>query len=142
MVFAQIINQVCTNILEFDTEERAKSFADNIVKLEDGFGIGDNYIDNKWSKHQETTEEKIKKIDNLLTDIDKQGVTRHLENQIEASGTYETIYESTRNLIDKKRELRLQREELMSKLNEEIVVISKENNDSEITLEDEEIIAE
>lgn len=60
----------------------------------------------------ELTQEKIDEIDAELATIDSQGVTRHLENQIEASGTYATLYKSTKDLIDRKNELRAEREEL------------------------------
>lgn len=56
---------------------------------------------------------RVKEIDEELASIDSQGVTRHLENQIEASGTYDTIYESTRKLIDRKNELREERKTLI-----------------------------
>ena len=56
---------------------------------------------------------EIEKIDEELKQIDNEGVNRHLENQIEASNTYDTIYESTRKLIDRKNELREQRKLLM-----------------------------
>ena len=62
---------------------------------------------------QEIIEDRIKDIDLELASIDAQGVTRHLENQIEASGTYDTIYESTRKLIDRKNELREERKSLV-----------------------------
>lgn len=60
----------------------------------------------------ELTQEKIDEIDAELATIDSQGVTRHLENQIEASGTYATLYKSTKDLIDRKNELRAEREKL------------------------------
>ena len=62
---------------------------------------------------QEIIEDRIKDIDLELASIDAQGVTRHLENQIEASETYNTIYESTRKLIDRKNELREERKSLV-----------------------------
>ena len=62
---------------------------------------------------KQLNEEKIAEIDEELASIDSQGVTRHLENQIEASGTYDTIYESTRELIDRKNELREERKTLI-----------------------------
>ena len=139
MVFAEIKNQICTNILQFDTEERAKSFGDNIVKLEEGFGIGDTYVNGVWSKPIETIEQRIEEIDKQLSDIDKQGVTRHLENQIEASGTYETIYETTRRLIDIKNELRLERKELSKQIQ---VTENTTEYPSDFVSEDEEIVVE
>ena len=57
MIFAKIENDICINILEFDTEEKAHNFDENLVKLEDGFGIGDLYKDGAWEKHQKTEEE-------------------------------------------------------------------------------------
>ena len=62
---------------------------------------------------EELNQEKIAEIDAELDAIDSQGVTRHLENQIEASGTYDTIYKSTRELIDRKNELREERKTLI-----------------------------
>lgn len=64
----------------------------------------------------ELTQEKIDKIDAELAEIDSQGVTRHLENQIEASGTYKTLYKTTKELIDRKNELRAEREKLKEEL--------------------------
>jgi hypothetical protein len=64
----------------------------------------------------ELTQEKIDEIDAELAEIDSQGVTRHLENQIEASGTYATLYKSTKELIDRKNELRAEREKLKEEL--------------------------
>lgn len=61
----------------------------------------------------ETPKSRLELIDEELAYIDSQGVTRHLENQIEASGTYNTIYESTRKLIDRKNELREERKTLI-----------------------------
>ena len=62
---------------------------------------------------EELNKERIAEIDTELISIDSQGVNRHLENQIEASGTYDTIYESTRKLIDRKNELREERKSLI-----------------------------
>lgn len=62
---------------------------------------------------EELDKERVAEIDAELDAIDSQGVTRHLENQIEASGTYDTIYESTRKLIDRKNELREERKALI-----------------------------
>lgn len=64
----------------------------------------------------ELTQEKIDEIDAELATIDSQGVTRHLENQVEASGTYATLYKSTKDLIDRKNELRAEREKLKEEL--------------------------
>lgn len=60
----------------------------------------------------ELAQEKIDEIDAELAKIDNQGVTRHLENQIQATGTYASLYKSTKDLIDRKNELRAEREEL------------------------------
>ena len=65
---------------------------------------------------EELTQEKINVIDAELAEIDSQGVTRHLENQVEASGTYATLYKSTKDLIDRKNELRAEREKLKEEL--------------------------
>lgn len=62
---------------------------------------------------EEIAKERIREIDSELAQIDSKGVTRHLENQVEASGTYDTIYESTRKLIDRKNELRTERKTLV-----------------------------
>ena len=62
---------------------------------------------------EELKQEKIAEIDRELSDIDAQGVTRHLENIVEASGLYDTLYETTKALIDRKNELRLQRKTLL-----------------------------
>ena len=64
----------------------------------------------------ELAQEKIDAIDAELKHIDSEGVTRHLENQIEASGTYATLYKSTKDLIDRKNELRAEREKLKEEL--------------------------
>lgn len=64
----------------------------------------------------ELTQEKIDEIDAELATIDSQGVTRHLENQIEASGTYATLYKTTKELIDRKNELRAERQKLKEEL--------------------------
>jgi hypothetical protein len=62
---------------------------------------------------EEIKQEKITEIDRELSDIDAQGVTRHLENIVEASGSYDTLYETTKALIDRKNELREQRKTLL-----------------------------
>lgn len=64
----------------------------------------------------ELAQKRIDKIDAELKQIDSEGVTRHLENQIEASGTYETLYKTTKELIDRKNELRAEREKLKEEL--------------------------
>lgn len=68
----------------------------------------------------ELTQEKIDEIDTELKQIDNEGVTRHLENQIEASNTYDVLYESTKQLIDRKNELRAEREQLVATLQSEV----------------------
>lgn len=79
----------------------------------------DNLIDviEVQKSEEELIQEQIEEIDAELSSIDSQGVTRHLENQVEASGTYETLYEATKTLIDRKKELRVQRLDLINKLN-------------------------
>ena len=64
----------------------------------------------------ELTQEKIDEIDAELKQIDNEGVNRHLENQIEASKTYDILYESTKQLIDRKNELREERKRLKEEL--------------------------
>lgn len=114
MIFGKLENNTCINIIVFDTKEQAENFDNTLVEVAEGFGIGDDYIDGAWSKHIKTVEERIADIDKELIKIDNRGVTRHLENQIEASGTYEIIYTSTKELIDKKNQLRVERKELQS----------------------------
>jgi uncharacterized protein YdcH (DUF465 family) len=70
-------------------------------------------IINDGMKPEAMPKTQLQLIDEELALIDSQGVTRHLENQIEASGTYDTIYESTRKLIDRKNELREERKSLL-----------------------------
>lgn len=65
---------------------------------------------------QELTQEEIESIDLELSNIDSQGVTRHLENIIDASNSYDALYESTKQLIERKRELRIKRADLVAKL--------------------------
>lgn len=64
----------------------------------------------------EIVQEQIDEIDNELTKIDSQGITRHLENTIEACNAYDSLYETTKELINKKQKLRTQRAELIKKL--------------------------
>lgn len=64
----------------------------------------------------ELAQKRIDKIDAELEQIDSEGVTRHLENQIEASKTYDILYESTKQLIDRKNELREERKRLKEEL--------------------------
>ena len=64
---------------------------------------------------KEIAKERVREIDSELAQIDSEGVTRHLENQVEASGTYDVIYETTRNLIDRKNVLRKERKTLIQK---------------------------
>lgn len=66
---------------------------------------------------QELIQEEIESIDLELSDIDAQGVTRHMENIIDATNSYDTLYESTKQLIERKKELRIKRAELITKLN-------------------------
>ena len=131
MNFAKIEENICVNIMVFDTIADANNFDSTLIEIEEGFGIGDLYIDNQWQKREITLEEQIFLIDAGLKEIDDQGVTRHLENQIEASNTYDNIYESTKILIDKKNELRAQRKELYDQLQAqklEELVNSQESN--------------
>lgn len=65
---------------------------------------------------KEIIQEKINNIDIELKQIDYEGVTRHLENQIEASGTLDTIYITTKELVERKAELREQRKTLVEKI--------------------------
>ena len=65
---------------------------------------------------EELKQEQIQQIDEELLNIDNQGVTRHLENIIEATNSYNTLYETTKTLIDRKKELRVQRAELIQSL--------------------------
>lgn len=62
---------------------------------------------------EELKQEQIQQIDEELLYIDNQGVTRHLENIVEATNSYDTLYETTKQLIDRKNELRAQRKELL-----------------------------
>lgn len=62
---------------------------------------------------EELKQEQIQQIDEELMYIDNQGVTRHLENIVEATNSYNTLYETTKQLIDRKNELRAQRKELL-----------------------------
>ena len=62
---------------------------------------------------EELKQEQIQQIDEELLYIDNQGVTRHLENIIEATNSYDTLYETTKALIDRKNELREQRKTLL-----------------------------
>ena len=73
----------------------------------------DGKIVNEGMKPEAMPKTRLQEIDEELVSIDSQGVTRHLENQIEASGTYDTIYKSTRELIDRKNELREERKTLI-----------------------------
>ena len=113
MIFAEIENEICVNILEFENLQDAKNFNTFLVELPEGFGIGDFYQNETWIAKKDTKENQIQQIDLALENIDKQGVTRHLENQIEASQTFDFLYESTKQLILKKQELRKQRAQLL-----------------------------
>lgn len=64
----------------------------------------------------ELIQEQITEIDGELIQIDKQGVTRHMENIIDACNLSNQLYDTTKNLINKKRELRIKRQELVEKL--------------------------
>ena len=112
MIFAKIENNICINVMVFENEIEAQKFDATLIALEEGFGIGDLYINNVWQKKEKSLEQQIEMIDLQLQEIDNQGVTRHLENQIEASNTYTALYETTKKLIDRKNELRAQRQEL------------------------------
>ena len=115
MIFAEIKDNKCVNIIECD-ESHLNQLEGMYVVLPEGFGIGDNYIDNQWTNKLSKTEIAINIIDDEIKSIDAQGVTRHFENQVEAANTYDTIYETTRQLIDKKRTLRIERAELVKLL--------------------------
>lgn len=115
MIFAEIENEVCVNILEFENLQEAKKFNTLLIELPEGFGIGDFYQNEIWTTKKDKIETQIQQIDLALENIDKQGVTRHLENQIEASKTFDFLYESTKQLILKKQELRKQREQLLQR---------------------------
>jgi len=114
MIFGIIEDEVCIETMLFNTVEDAMAFDIRLIKVDDEFGVGDIFDGDKWSHPVKTKEERIEEIDNELKEIDEQGVTRHLENQIDASGTYNTLYETTKQLIDKKRELRLERQNLIN----------------------------
>ncbi len=61
MNYAFIKNNICENVAVFDSQKDAinfKQFADcdDITPAEDGFGIGDSYEEETWTKteHQQT----------------------------------------------------------------------------------------
>lgn len=65
---------------------------------------------------QELIQQEIESIDLELSNIDSKGVTRHMENIIDASNSYDALYESTKQLIERKRALRVERATLVAKL--------------------------
>lgn len=65
---------------------------------------------------EEIMEERINEIDKRLKEIDVLGVNRHFENDVEASKTYDIIYEGTKILIDEKQNLREERKGLINDL--------------------------
>lgn len=81
-VYACIKNTKCINIIVLNSDsEEFKSFIENlifigeaeeVVLLEDGFGIGDKYENKIWSKAELPTlaEPKEPAIENYLIDLD------------------------------------------------------------------------
>lgn len=113
MQFAKIENERCVNILEFDTEENAHNFDKNLVLVEDGFGIGDLYKDGTWEKYKKS-EEEIKKeremsIKIRLARLDET-INRPTEDLYELTNT--TPYETVKKVIEEKKELRSELQEL------------------------------
>lgn len=70
MIFAKIENSICTNILVFDSKENAIRFDENLVELEEGYGIGDTY-NGEWVKKLKTEEElKQERIEEIKIQLE------------------------------------------------------------------------
>lgn len=108
MTFAKIEDNICTNILFFDSVESALSFDETLVELEEGYSIGDIY-DGSWSKRQKTDKEKIKTIKaqlkNLDTTINRATEDLYILTDLKA-------YDTVEKVILRKEELRKELQEL------------------------------
>lgn len=103
MIFAKIQDDICINILEFESEMAAEDFDDSLIKLKEGYGIGDIYLNGAWSKKEETKQEKIEKIKEKLLSLDNT-INRATEDLYTLTNA--TPYEAIQNVINFKIELR------------------------------------
>lgn len=78
MKFAFIKNSTCINIVVFDSVEVANSFKqilsgdiDDIVLLEEGYGIGDKYENGIWEKQEPMIEKEKSEIEMLKEEINE-----------------------------------------------------------------------
>ena len=110
MVFAKIENDICVNIIVFDSKEEAIVFDETLLELPEGYGIGDKYVDGAWYKKEQSKENKIKKIKLQLTKLDTT-INRATEDLYILTQT--TPYTTIQEVITKKEELRKQLQELI-----------------------------
>ena len=107
MIFAKIEQGRCANILQFDSEEKAIEIGENLVRLEEGYGIGDGYNNGVWGKYQKTEseikEEREKAIKEELNELDNT-INRATEDLYVLTET--TPYETIQKVINRKIELR------------------------------------
>ncbi len=82
MNYAFIKNNICINVVVFETEDKANSFkttmkrdglVDDIIICPDGFGIGDTYTNGDWTKVNQipipTIEERLKATEKAINSI-------------------------------------------------------------------------
>lgn len=113
MVFAKIKDGICINIMEFNSRESASTFDAELVELEEGYGIGDCYKDEKWSKPELTEEEiKEKRMKEIKEELVMLDATINRATEDLYTLTKSTPYQSTKEVIDKKEKLRLELQNL------------------------------
>ena len=122
MVFAKIKDGVCINTMIFSTKEKALEFDNELVEVEEGFGIGDWYKDNQWLNPIPTTEEKIEDIKNELVKLDIT-INRATEDLYFLMNI--TPYTTVQQVIAQKENLRIELQKLTEQLEQELIKVGE-----------------
>lgn len=109
MIFGKLQEGRCINVLLFENEQTAHEFDNTLVEVQEGYGIGDEYINGTWRHHTPTDEERIAQIHEELEKLDKE-ISRGLEDLYELTG--KTPYQRLQYIIEIKQDLREELREL------------------------------
>lgn len=96
--------------------KKYKKYYPNIKIIFKENGKIEDIVEDK--KDEKEINEKIRVIDEELKEIELMGVNIHIENIVEAGDLFEKLNSSTKELIERKRELRSERLKLSNSLNE------------------------
>lgn len=104
MKYAEILNGICTNIIEFEGNyQKAIEFNENLVEVVGDYGIGDEYVEGAWQHHIMTSGERAIEIKTELQNLDST-INRATEDLYVLTNT--TPYEKVAEVIQQKEELR------------------------------------